>query len=157
MPGINLNFDVSALIVLLLTSAGIAAAIWYYRATLPQVSARFRLLLIVLRGLAVSLILILLAGPLLRLSFTSVEPPVLALLIDNSTSMRVTDQHGNRADALRTLLRSDTFARIGKHAVLRPFTFGVHLTESADALRDTLPQRRSDQLLGRPRGSGPRA
>jgi hypothetical protein len=139
MPGINLNFDVSALIVLLLTSAGIAAAIWYYRATLPQVSARFRLLLIALRGLAVSLILILLAGPLLRLSFTSVEPPVLALLIDNSSSMRVADQHGNRADALRTLLRSDTFARIGKHAVLRPFTFGVHLTESADALRDTLP------------------
>jgi hypothetical protein len=139
MPGINLDFAVSTLIVLLLASAGIAAAFWYYRSTVPHVSGRFRLLLITLRGFAFTLILILLTQPLLRLSFTSVEPPVLAVLADNSTSMRIMDQHGNRADALHEVLHSDALRRIGKHAGLRMYTLGVGLTPSADALPDTLP------------------
>jgi hypothetical protein len=139
MPGINLDFAVSTLVVLLLASVGVAAAVWYYRSTVPQVSARYRLLLIILRGLAFTLILVLLTRPLLRLSYTSIESPVLAVLADNSTSMRIMDQHGNRADALRAILRSDALLRIGHHAVLRVYRFGVGLTPSADALQDTLP------------------
>ncbi len=97
------------------------------------------MLLILLRGAAFTTALLLVTQPLVRLSFTSVEMPVLALLADNSTSMRIADRGGNRADVLRALLRSDTFRHITNSATLRPYTFGVNLTPAPDALRDTLP------------------
>lgn len=139
MPTITVDFAVSVLLVLLFAFVGIAAALWYYRATVPRVSSRFRRFLIVLRATAFTLILILLTQPLFRLSFTSIEPPTLALLADNSASMRIIDAHGSRADALRAALRSDTFPRIARRADLRFYTFGLALRPSDAALTDTLP------------------
>ncbi len=139
MPTITVDFAVSALTVLLLALAGMAAALWFYRATVPQVSKRLRYLLTALRGIAFTLILILLAQPLLRLSFTSVEPPVLAVLVDNSASMRITDTGGSRAEALQTALRSNVFPRIARHTDLRFYTFGLNLRPWAHAPHDTLP------------------
>lgn len=138
MPTVTVDFAVSALIVLLLACLGLAAALWFYRATVPQVPSRLRYLLTALRALAFTLILILLAQPLLRLSFTSVTPPVLAVLADNSTSMRITDARGSRADALQTALRSDAFPRIARHADLRFYTFGLKLQPWTHTPHDTL-------------------
>lgn len=139
MPTITVDFALSALIVLLLALAGIAGALWFYRATVPQVSNRLRYILTALRGIAFTLVLILLAQPLLRLSFTSVQPPVLAVLTDNSASMRITDTRGSRAEALRTALRSNVFPRIARHADIRFYTFGLNLRPWDRAPHDTLP------------------
>jgi len=136
---LHLDFAVSLLLVLLLAATGIGTAWWYYRSTVPLVSRRLRALLILLRGTAFTTALLLLTQPLLRLSFTSVEMPVLALLADNSTSMRILDREGNRADALRALLHSDRLQHIAHSATLRPYTFGVSLAPAPSALRDTLP------------------
>ncbi len=138
MPTITVDFAVSALLVLLLAGLGITAALWYYRATVPQISPRFRLLLIALRGTAFTLTLVLLTQPLFRLSFSSTERPSLAVLADNSTSMRIVDAHGSRAQALHAALRSDAFTRISRHADLRFYTFGLALRGSSLPLHDTL-------------------
>jgi hypothetical protein len=140
MPAIHIDFGAPALLVFLLACAGIAAAIWYYRTTTPRVSRRLRILLLTLRGTALTLLLVLLTQPLVHLSFTTVEPPTLAVLVDNSTSMRVIDKQGSRADALFAALRSNVFPRIAKRADVRLYTFGTTLLPSANAFfEDTLP------------------
>ena len=139
MPTISVDFAVSALFVFLLGLFGIAAALLYYRATVPRVSTGLRRVLIVLRAAAFTLILILLTQPLFRLSFTSLEPPALAVLTDNSASMRITDAGGSRSEVLRSALRSEVLARIGRHADLRYYTFGLNLRNSGEMPHDTLP------------------
>jgi hypothetical protein len=139
MPAIRVDFGVPVLLVLVLVCASIAAALWYYRTTTPRVTKRLRILLLVLRGIALTLVLVLLTQPLVHLSFTSVEPPTLAILVDNSTSMRIADKQGSRAEALSAALRSSVFPRIAKHADVRLYTFGTTLLPSANAFEDTLP------------------
>jgi len=138
LPGIHIDFTVPALIVFFLVIAAAATAAFYYRTTVPVIGRRRRILLAALRGAALGLIVLLLCEPLLRLVFTSIQPPVLAVLIDNSRSMRITDRTGDRASRIREILRSDHFRALASRADLRFYTFGVSLQPFKSPEQDTL-------------------
>jgi hypothetical protein len=138
LPGIHIDLAVSALIVLLLMVIAAAAAGLYYRTTVPVIARRRRILLAVLRGTALGLFVLLLCEPLLRLVFSSVHPPVLAVLVDNSRSMRITDRAGDRASQVRDILRSESFRAASARADLRFYTFGLSLRPFSSPEQDTL-------------------
>jgi hypothetical protein len=138
MPGIRFDFAVPAALVVLAFLVGTATALWYYRSTVPPVSRRIRFLLTALRTASFTSLLLLLGQPVLRLMYTSTEPPSLAVLIDNSTSMRVADRTGSRADKLRTFLRSPFLKDVARKATLHYYTFGLGLHPIPDPENDTL-------------------
>jgi hypothetical protein len=138
MPGIRFDFAVPTALVLLALLAGTFTALWYYRSTVPPVSRQTRLLLTALRAASLTSILLLLGQPLLRLVYTSTEPPSLAVLIDNSASMRIADRTGSRAEELRTFLSSPSMKDIARKATLHYYTFGLGLHPIPDPGSDTL-------------------
>lgn len=138
MPQVSLSFSASAFLVVGAAIIAAAAAWWYYRRTVPPVSRATRLLLASLRGIAVFLLLSLLFEPLLSLISTSLRKPVLAVVIDNSRSMAITDRIGDRSRLLKeTLVRHDPRAFVSDGDV-RYFTFGTTLREVPAFTPDSL-------------------
>ncbi len=76
---------------------------WSYRRTIPSLSAGWRWLLGSLRFFALALICFLLLEPVVRQLSETEQPPVLAVLVDNSQSMRVVS--GSAADTSAQAVR----------------------------------------------------
>ena len=127
MPTIRFDFALPPFAVALLACIGIAAAIWFYRFTVPVVSRRLRFFLGFLRAAALALILLLLAQPVLRVTRVSSLRPALAVLLDNSASMRIADAGVRRGDLLRRVVADPVLRRIEERADLRFYAFGTQL------------------------------
>ncbi len=138
MPGIEFGFSVQAIGVILALAAAGAAAFFYYRSTLPPLPRLRRLLLLLLRLVSLCILVALVFQPLLRLTYPSTQPPGLAVLVDNSRSMRLVDRFGSRASAVRSLLNGETLHRARRDATLRYYTFGARAAEDSRLPGDTL-------------------
>lgn len=138
MPSFHIDFSVAAGIVVLLVVLATAAAIFFYRHTLPPVSRSRRIVLTVLRSLVLSLLALLLCEPLIRLTSSSTHPPVIALLVDDSKSMTITDRRGSRDSTLHALLAQPALKRLAGRADVRTYTFGTKLKPAAFPEKDTL-------------------
>ncbi len=136
MPNLSLSFTTSAFIVVLLVLIAVAVSVYFYRYTVPPIPRSKRILLIVLRSLALSLLLMFLFEPLLRLISTSTQMPVLAVLIDNSKSMSIKDNAGDRASQLKTLVKGN--ALTGSGGELRTYIFGAKPAVVEDLQADSL-------------------
>lgn len=130
MPGIQFSFATSLAIVIPLVLAAIVVAVFFYRHTLPPVSMGKRLVLTILRSLILILLLCLLCEPLLHLVYTSTRKPVLAILVDNTRSMGLTDRSGSRAAILRAAVGGRALASLTGRAEVRRYTVGTQLRES---------------------------
>ncbi|MEK9138576.1 MAG: vWA domain-containing protein, partial [Bacteroidota bacterium] len=139
MPHIELGFSTSAFIIILLLVAAVAISYFIYRYTLPPVTPSKRILLTLLRAGALFLLLAFMFDPLLRLIFTSEERPVLAVLVDNSKSMRIADRISNRKEDLRSVFTSGILRELSGHAEVRYYTFGSQLQHASAAGIDTFP------------------
>ncbi len=131
----SLSFQIPWFVFLI--AAVLAAAISYqvYRSTVPPVSLTKRLVLSTLRGLALTLLIFAVCEPLFKLVHHSTLPPVVAVLVDNSLSMAMTDDAGNREQILRSMVSEKNL-----HTLLSPadpefFTFASSLHKLD---RDTL-------------------
>lgn len=82
------------LLFVLALAAGFALSVWTYRRTVPQTTPRRRRLLITLRAIGLALMLFVLFQPVLTLTKTNELSPRIALVLDNSKSMRL-PQSGN--------------------------------------------------------------
>jgi hypothetical protein len=104
-----------------------AGAFLFYRYTLPPLPGRLRVTLSLLRGAALGLLLLLLFEPVARFTSSHTQPPVIAVLVDNTQSMTIRDAAGDRAAAVRQFL-----AKPGTPpgAVLRYVTFAGALQSS---------------------------
>ena len=95
-------------------------------------------MLTALRSLALLLIIFALCEPLFTLTRHSTSPPVVALLVDNSLSMALADDAGNREEQLRTLLSSSSLQRLSTASKVVFYSFSSSLREcSVDSLRLT--------------------
>lgn len=132
----SLSFQASVILVLLFTTAAIALSVYIYRHTVPVVSRTQRSVLIALRSLAFALTLLLLFEPLLTLTSSDKEPPVVAVLVDHSLSMSHTDQTGRRDSVVQSLLASSSFASLASNSSLQllKFSYAASLL-SRDSLR----------------------
>ena len=110
----NLFFESSPwlLAATLVVAAGLTY--WTYRETTPALNSEWRLFLGGLRFLSLALILFLLLEPVIRQLNESTEPPLLAVLVDDSQSMQLVSTENDSASAstarssLRPVLSSIT-------------------------------------------------
>jgi hypothetical protein len=119
----NLTFQTPLPLVFLFVIVAFAVSFYVYRYTVPKVSTAKRSLLIVLRGTALTLILLAICEPLFRLVSIEERPPAIALLVDNSLSMSQTDGGGSREKILVSLLQSGALSDLSRAADLKIFSF----------------------------------
>ena len=100
-----LQFSIADWLLLLLLFLGAAAAYGYYYRTRPPLSAIRRYIAIALRFAALALVLLLFAEPVLQLRHRQVEKPVVAVLLDNSASMKIKDNTHVRGDSVKYVQR----------------------------------------------------
>ena len=136
MPRIELSFSTASVVVLLLLACCAVVSYFYYRQTVPPVAARTRILLTALRGAGLFLAALLLLEPIMRITRTSTEPPIIAILADNSKSMQLEDNSGNRSVSLRSALRQLEDISLPSGGEFRYYSFGRTLqpTSAHDSL-----------------------
>lgn len=123
----SLSFQIPWFIFLI--AAMLAAALSYqvYRSTVPPVSRPKRLLLSTLRGLVLTLLIFAVCEPLFKLVHHSTLPPAVAVLVDNSLSMGLTDDAGNREQMLRSMANEKNLRKLLSPAQPEFFTFSSSL------------------------------
>lgn len=100
-----LNFSIPAWIIFLISWLFIAIAFFFYTRTLPPLSNRRKTILIILRTINFIVLISLIFQPVLHYILQKRENPTLALLFDNSSSMKIAETYGQRGDSLQYLLR----------------------------------------------------
>lgn len=137
--GFSFAYSPWALLPVLAGAGGLAY--WSYRATVPSLPAGWRGLLGGLRFLALALLCILLLEPVLQRVRSTEQPPVLAVVVDESESMQVVTSGSDslRAaaarDSVRPILRALTERTPGR---VRLFGAGASLRSLTDTPLDSL-------------------
>lgn len=136
MPDLKLLLSTSSLFLFPAAIAAVALSIFAYRHTVPPIPTTKRYFLVVLRSLSLFLLLFLLLEPILRLVRRESKPPTVALLIDDSKSMSLTDKTGNRAEATRSLVKGSWLDRVSHLGRTKFYHFGEGLSDldSPDSL-----------------------
>ena len=104
------------------------AGFYYYRRTIPPLSRIRRIFLAVLRSAVLTIVLLLMFQPVLHLVYQSRLKPTVAVLLDNSTSMRIKDHYGVRYDSLLYVLKHLPLKQLSDslHIVFYQFDGNVH-------------------------------
>ncbi len=123
---------------LLLLPILVALAWLFYRRTNPPISRRLRRFLFALRAAVLCLIALLLFEPMLTFTSTLTEKPTVALLVDHSQSMSLTDSQGSRQEQLGALLASSALDSLAQDSRLKIFAFADDLTDFDLASVDSL-------------------
>ena len=126
MPDFRLAFTLNTVFLVAAIPVSIALAVWLYRFTAPPISTLLKIVLITLRALTLFLLFLLLGEPLLSLLTHSVEEPAVAVLVDNSKSVAIHDQRGDRKQELLQALSSQAFSQLATVARLRYTAFDTH-------------------------------
>jgi hypothetical protein len=118
---------------ILLGLLGVAAAliVWFYSRTSALVGRGLAISLTVLRSVAVALLFIVLLEPILALSRTVSERPVVAVLIDASRSMSIRDAAGGEARGREafSLLNEVVLPRVARDADVVAYAFADDVRE----------------------------
>ncbi len=119
-----------AWVFLLLGAAAIVSIFWLYRRVPPSVG-RLKPLLITLRSAGLVLLCVALVEPVLALSRTVTERPVVGLLLDVSRSMAIRDGTGGarRGDEAVSLLNEVILTRIARDAEVAALAFSSESRE----------------------------
>ena len=109
----------------------IPIVLWLYRHPPASVSPSLKRLLVALRVAAVVVLALALAEPILSLTRTVTERPVVAVLVDSSRSMAIRDGTAGalRGDEAMTLLNEIVLPRLAHDAEIRAFAFSGESTE----------------------------
>ncbi|MCJ7498609.1 MAG: VWA domain-containing protein, partial [candidate division Zixibacteria bacterium] len=94
-----------------------------YRFTLPPLKAKKKVLLLVLRWLALTSLFLALGEALLGMAKKSWEKPKIALLLDSSRSMNIKDKTITRKEVLQNLLEEKSFKEVLSKAEIQPYLF----------------------------------
>jgi hypothetical protein len=127
---LSLSFQISWFVFLLAALIGAAISFFVYRYTIPSVSRAKRYVLTVLRSCALLLIVFVLCEPLFTLTRQSTLSPLVAVLVDNSLSMTLTNNAGNREQQLHSLLSSATLKQLSTALRVVFYSFSSSLREN---------------------------
>ena len=117
-------------IFLLLAVLAVASVVWFYR-RVPPSAGRIRPVLVALRTVALVLLFAALIEPVLALSRTVTERPVVGVLLDASGSMAVPDGTGGarRGDEAVTLLNEVLLPRVARDTDVIGLAFSADTAE----------------------------
>lgn len=115
-----------AWVFLALGALAVAGVVWFYRRVPPR-AGRLRPVLVALRAAALALLFVALVEPVLALSRTLVERPVVGVLLDASRSMSVADGTGGvtRGEEAVSLLNEVMLGRIARDAEVAAYSFSA--------------------------------
>ncbi len=105
----------------------IGLSIYVYRRTIPPVPDWLKKILTVLRMVALIIILFILFEPILSLSWNRIEKPIIAVLVDNSASMTLTDDGKIRSEQAHSVLQSGLFQNISRNSEVEYYQFSDQL------------------------------
>jgi hypothetical protein len=130
------SLNINTLLLILILSVGGFFAYYYYKKTAPPVRLGIAVFLGLLRGLYLSIILLLLFRPEIMFRWTSVEKKKIALAIDRSASMSIVEKNQSR------LQRAFTFAdaaanEIKNYADIKEYVFDTKPVVLSDRTGDT--------------------
>jgi hypothetical protein len=98
MPELHLTLSHSTLVLLAAVFTAGALSYFLYRLTVPPIPRALRLTLSALRFFSLLLLVLIIGEPLLSLVTRSSEDPVVMVLVDNSRSMAIRDEAGDRRE-----------------------------------------------------------
>ncbi|MBN2104578.1 hypothetical protein JW835_11115 [bacterium] len=109
---------------------------YFYRSTKPPIPRSLRRFCMVLRGAVLTLILWLLFRPVIRITQYHREKPRLAVLIDGSASMTVSEEEHPRSFQITRFLGSLVFQKIQEKTSIELFSFSdqIYPISSNDSL-----------------------
>jgi hypothetical protein len=141
MPSVEITFDGSIPAVILAAGIAIAAAILFYRFTLPVVSPLTRMILSALRAAALGLTVFLIFAPALRLVRSTEHPPRIGVLIDGTASMKIRDGGILRSALIDSLVRGTAMDELAGDARIEAYAIGAGLSpvRSLDSLAYAAP------------------
>lgn len=134
----TLSFGLSPWLLALCLLGAAALTYWTYRRSVPRVSTGRRALLMSLRFGVLFLILLLLFEPIWRQLQRDEQPPVLAVLVDDSQSLSLDTETENAPDLpsiTRATVAALPRARLSGEAQLFAFSNEVQRLASPDSLR----------------------
>lgn len=111
MENFDLKLHGQVLLFIFIFIALIGLSIFVYRRTIPPVPNWFKKILTLLRISSLIIILFILFELILSLSWNRTEKPIIAVLLDNSASMSLTDDAEIRSDKAKTVLNFDLFEK----------------------------------------------
>ena len=131
---ISLNGSVPLVVALLLVLC--ALAFLFYRYTLPPLPPVRRYTLSILRSLALMLLLLIFFEPVFRRIQTDEQEPVVAVLVDDSQSMTITDARGDRSAQMRSLLTNIISGDLPAGTTIQyiPFSSALEIGRSTDSI-----------------------
>ena len=115
------NGPIAGLVIFAILTA--LFAIFVYRQTNPVISRLQKYLLTGLRTISLLLLLLVIYGTIYRQNFFSSQKPVLAVIVDNSASMALSDQNGDRTKSVNSILNSSWLKDIENGYDIRYFSF----------------------------------
>jgi len=127
---LSLSFrSVGLPLLLVLAALGVGIAVWYYRDTVPPVAGRLRTVLTALRALALCVLFVGLAEPVVHVVATVMMHDLTAVLLDISSSMDAAGDPARKRDALESLKRlrealNDRAVFYGFDSMLHPLNDG---------------------------------
>jgi len=123
-----IDFQTQNIILLIFIFAvALVLAFLSYRFTLPPLKAKKKVLLLVLRWLALISLFLALGEALVGITKKSWEKPKIALLLDSSKSMNIKDKAISRKEVLQNLLEEKSFKEILAKAEIYPYLFSDSL------------------------------
>lgn len=133
---ITLLTNGSKILLVLCAAAAIAASWFVYRQTIPPVSKAWRILFAALRASAAFLIILMLFEPILSITRKKQEKPIVAVLVDNSASMKLVDAKIDRPEVLQQILTDKLFENADGNYRKILYTFSSELSQeqAADSL-----------------------
>lgn len=108
----------------------------YYFRTLPPLSRSRRIFLTSLRALGLIIALFVFLSPILEVISRESEKPVVAVLLDNSASMKIEDAHGERGDSLKYVVGNLSRINPADSINLQTFYFDLSLRSAGDDSMD---------------------
>ena len=119
MPSVELSISYHVFFVVVGLAAAFGIAFLSYRSPVPPQTRASRIIFTLLRTLGLWILMLLIGQPVLSLVERSVKPPVVDILVDNSQSLSLVDDLGDRRLVLRGALSSSEFAALSNDADVR--------------------------------------
>ncbi len=138
---ISITFGSSVVLFVFLFLIVVSIAFIFYRFTLPPLPLSQRITLSILRALSLTLLLLIIFEPILRFAYREEQKPTIAVLIDNSQSMTIKDNTGERASAVRKFLNKKELQRFPSNVDVIYFSFSTKLIDLNNTPFDSLSFR----------------
>ena len=136
--GVHINFSWSIWIFFVLCIAAVAFSFWSYKETIPPSSAFIRNLLATLRSSSFIVVLFILFEPILNLTFQKKEPPIIAVLVDQTESAGILDKTTDRPAAIRNIIHSGILQKLSAQYDIEYFKFTDLLKPSSISELDSM-------------------